>query len=288
MVNTLRQRNRHGLYGGRTSGAAGIPDPQRSGFSLVELLVVITIIVVILSLLAPALDSAIYQAELAVCMTQVRGIAGGSISYAMDHKRTYFHRPGIDEDIKRHAEQLASPWGFDDRPTIFPYITPKLMLDPLSGKIDLDPQSTGLSTVYANYHLFAGYGFRGRQKMNRIGARWEWNRQTFSILAGDIDMIGQGTGQAECSHPDSAGRMIFNRLQNEADPVVLNLPFTFSRWELRGDHRRAPMDLNWAFDDFSVRRFDKVRWDDTETMARIPAFSDGTEFARWSGKVPRQ
>ena len=51
--------------------------PIRNGFTLVELLVVITIIVILLALLAPALDKAIYQAELAVCGTRVRAIATG-------------------------------------------------------------------------------------------------------------------------------------------------------------------------------------------------------------------
>lgn len=36
-------------------------------FTLIELLVVITIIVVLLALLVPALDKAIYQAQLSVC-----------------------------------------------------------------------------------------------------------------------------------------------------------------------------------------------------------------------------
>src|ERR1043165_1931025 len=51
-------------------------------FTLIELLVVITIIVVLLALLTPALDKAMYQAELAVCGANLRAIANGAIPYA--------------------------------------------------------------------------------------------------------------------------------------------------------------------------------------------------------------
>ena len=42
----------------------------QSAFTLVELMVVITIIVLLLALMMPALDKAVYQAELASCMTR--------------------------------------------------------------------------------------------------------------------------------------------------------------------------------------------------------------------------
>lgn len=66
-------------------------------FTLVELLVVVTIIVVLLSLLAPAMDTAIYQAELAVCGTSQRATAAGAIAYAMGSARRYPDRAGVRE-----------------------------------------------------------------------------------------------------------------------------------------------------------------------------------------------
>src|SRR5688572_26873229 len=71
--------------------------PSRA-FTLIELLVVITIIVVLLSLLTPALDKAIYQAELAVCGANIKGAYGAITTYAMDNKRRYPHRPELDKD----------------------------------------------------------------------------------------------------------------------------------------------------------------------------------------------
>jgi len=57
------------------------------GFTLVELLVVITIIVILLALLAPALDRAVYNAETAKCLASQRTIVQAAQSYAVDHKR---------------------------------------------------------------------------------------------------------------------------------------------------------------------------------------------------------
>src|SRR5688500_3053707 len=64
-------------------------------FTLIELLVVITIIVVLLSMLTPALDRAIYQAELAVCAANQDAIAGAVVVYAAGHRRMYPYRVGV-------------------------------------------------------------------------------------------------------------------------------------------------------------------------------------------------
>ena len=46
---------------------------RERGFTLIELLVVITIIVILLALLVPAINKGIYAAELAKCGSQLKG-----------------------------------------------------------------------------------------------------------------------------------------------------------------------------------------------------------------------
>ena len=57
------------------------------GFTLVELLVVITIIVVLMALLAPALEKAIYEAELVSCAGNLKLWGTMSHDFARDHQR---------------------------------------------------------------------------------------------------------------------------------------------------------------------------------------------------------
>src|SRR5688500_13745385 len=69
--------------------------PMTRGFTIVELLVVITIIVILLALLMPGMDRAIYQAELAVCAAKLDAVSSGTTLYALNHRRAYPYRPCV-------------------------------------------------------------------------------------------------------------------------------------------------------------------------------------------------
>ena len=58
---------------------------RRRGFTLIELMVVITIIVVLIALFLPALRQARMQAQRANCMSNIRQVTQAFISYAADH-----------------------------------------------------------------------------------------------------------------------------------------------------------------------------------------------------------
>ena len=62
------------------------PAPRGRGFSLIELLVVIAIIVLLIGILLPALANAREAGRTAVCLSNMKQIGVGMMSYAGDFK----------------------------------------------------------------------------------------------------------------------------------------------------------------------------------------------------------
>jgi prepilin-type N-terminal cleavage/methylation domain-containing protein len=59
------------------------------GFTILELLVVVTIMVILLTLLTPALDNVMFQAHHVKCLTNLRGIGQAQSLYLQDNRQTY-------------------------------------------------------------------------------------------------------------------------------------------------------------------------------------------------------
>ena len=108
-------------------------------FTLIELLVVVTIIVVLLALLTPALDKAIYQAELAVCATHLNGIAVGVTDYSVAFKRWYPYRDFSSGDRPEQPQYLGDTReAGDHRPALKGYVSLKSYLDPLTIPVQIE------------------------------------------------------------------------------------------------------------------------------------------------------
>lgn len=261
------------------------------GFTLVELLVVITIIVLILALLAPALDQAIYQTELASCGARLKLIATAGLTYAGEQRRMY---PPHLANRACTAYQFNDPRGSDDlRRTLKAHLTPAALLDPLCGKVSLDASGNRPTTyLFANFQIYMGWSFTGPdggQGMRKIGDRFVWQGNSFNILAGDVDSR-RNDMWVVTSHPDVDGALRFASRQDgdvpwgtgAAQGVPQTTQVTFSWWETgngRGPSSRAPVDLNYAFDDASVQRYNRViRWDDPR-MVDVPDFGTGADWA---------
>ena len=270
---------------------------QRSGFTLVELLVAVTLIVLLIALLAPALDRAMYDAELTLCASRQDAIASGLTAYAAGQRRAYPYRRALAEGTRlRRPELITSQEGMDDRAilrSMFGNLN-RTLLDPLAGKVDMEHAYPPLDT-YANYGIWAGIRLataRGGKGLLRLGDRWEWTddsrgqssaaRSAFTTLVSDFDLVYQrydGSAVVWTSHPDGdEGVLWFIRIQaSTPTPVnpanIRSQGGVYSGWISTTNHRRGELDNNFAFTDGSVERFRRVKWDDEE-MARVP-YVDG-------------
>jgi prepilin-type N-terminal cleavage/methylation domain-containing protein len=279
---------------------------MRNGFSLVELLVVITIIVVLLSLLAPALEKAIYRAELAVCASQLRGIGSSVTIYAQSSRSYYPYRglgrvvdanvkpPNYDQpaEIKYHPAVTARP--FDQRTTLIQAMPAlnKQMNDPLTKFIEIDQPAL---TVFSPYNLwweFAYYNQANTEVMYKIGDSFTCYGERFTALAGDRDLV-RPTVDAQCSHPDDVyqpGLLRQLHKQNEQGPwVIAPGGMTISCWysdpsdtsAAVTDGRRSPVDNNYVMSDLSVAQVNRIRWDkslERDHIRTVSTYSNG-----WQG-----
>lgn len=254
---------------------------KRHGFTLVELLVVVTIIVLLLSMLAPAMSKAIYQAQLVQCAARLRASTQAITDYAMNSKKFYPPRgletkaPGT-AGIELGPMQVYNINGYDVRPPLKGYITSvNLMLQcPLVEPVDLEvpPSDNPDLFLETSYMMFWGWQYRLKDDPNtydgmyRMGDRWESPEEivsagkrrvsNYNLLMGDMD-LRYGWTFAEASHPDRGPAAMF--------PMVWRSEFAFghfwnlSRWTCpNGKVRRGVVDDNFAYDDNSVRRVESV------------------------------
>lgn len=120
---------------------------KRRGFTLVELLVVISIIALLISLLLPALARARIVALQAVCASNIRGLVQGCIEYAQTHQNQY----PMDYQMDWPMGGLGTPpgyvapnslaWGLSDLYTDGILTDPNFIYCPDSAP-ELTPQST--------------------------------------------------------------------------------------------------------------------------------------------------
>ena len=265
------------------------------GFTLIELLVVMTTIVVLLSLVAAAVERAIYRAELAVCATRLHGTANGLTTYVMSFNRHYPYRQGVvngDWEPHKLYQSLPNVTPVDERPVIKAYVPLESTLDPLCKKIYIDESATQPNdVVFRNSHQWAGFKWAGFPGMCKMGDRLTFTDSTFypsprtfefSIVAADRDFLNFEEKIVDSSHPDDEGLLTAMSWQSQdvsggfgvlADTA---LQATYSGWYRLGKTSRGKSDFNYAYEDGSVRRIDGVIYQGDERMTRVPHFANIT------------
>ena len=257
------------------------------GFTLVELLVVVTIIVILLALLAPAMNKAVYEARLTACAAQLKSVGAAITIYAMENKRAYPDR-GL-EPIEP-GTTLAGGWinpfslsrpgeGWDNRPVLRKIMDINTLLQcPLNERVELVDTPADYTTD-ASYLMYWGWKYHTSQQqpgvsvdnqnqvstspgapaqrfqtMKRLGDRFAWQTTSYSVLAGDMDMR-YDPGSAQGSHPDRAPFLMA--------PFVGEGVFAFGRFGSASRYigsgvGRGLVDTNFLFQDNAVAQYRDV------------------------------
>ena len=271
---------------------------RAQAFTLVELLVVVTIIVVLLAMLTPAIDRAIYQAEMAVCAGDQHGLGVAVIVYSQEYRKNYPYRPSVHDWPQWPGNLQRGVPRTDDRPMLRPYMNINATFNcPLIPFIDIeaaDPIAYAFSTYNLwfgfQYHRAGGSGQNGplEKGMLRVGDRWEFydpepDYTLHSSLLAAPRYFQQNNGDiVSASHPGETYAPYV--LQNQ---IVAGFEFVLARWD-SVDRTRGPIDLNALFDDASVGRYDRVGWQDDDRTARAAEYSDGSNFSGNHEIVPKR
>jgi len=268
-------------------------------FTLVELLVVITIIVVLLALLAPAMDRAIYQAELAVCGSRLKALGSSVTIYAMDHKRHYPYRPranGGAANAIQHELAIVAPNNIPDdlRPRLRNYMSINdAMQCSFNKKADLVATHPD-SNVFPSYQLWFGWQFKYPNTvvhpgMLKLGDRLGFEGNKFDVLASDVFANERATTQS--SHPDYEGTYVNVVFQDEvvtgADVggiATAGFRFAVSLWYGAG----GTIDYQLVRGDGSVPRYPNVTFDagGEHQMVYMPWRANGTQFPEKGTHLP--
>jgi type II secretory pathway pseudopilin PulG len=268
-------------------------DRSRRVFTLVELLVVVATIAVLISLLTPALEDAVYQAELTVCGARHRALGSAVTTYATDSRRWYPYRSAVHAGnvaawpaavsngtiTEDEVAGLATGEGYaayDDRPRLRPYLSLNGTLNcPLAPTVDIDGSKRD-TIVRTAMDLWFG---------------WK-----FSLLSGTPLVIHKNGTTATSSHFDREGTYSVNVLQdgyssetaaeyNHRNYSTLNM--TLTQW-VSNDTQRGPVDLNHGYADLSVRRTSAALWQGDSRLSRVARFSTGKDWPEYHHLAPQR
>ena len=168
----------------RSRTAARHRSPADHGFTLVELLVVISIIFLLISVLLPALAKARRQAKVAACSSQERQIHIGLMAYTADTQGHYMPTTSLNFVGGLGFVRVANSPAYDSRAPLLQYISSAETFYCPDGSLRSDEVfssalggwHTSQSIIWITYAILAGAGVSDNPTLglalDRAQTRW--------------------------------------------------------------------------------------------------------------------
>lgn len=234
-----------------------------AAFTLLELLLVVSIIALLLTLLVPSLARARYRAHLVSCLGNQKNLVYGIHMFVTSNRDAYPRRDTIrypKDGFKAQCFKLRG--GIDDRNEIAHYFSHEGLdiVCPLSSELPILDASISSWQIENNISFWYGWqylqsGKTGLEQANeKIGDGFTYAGRRFHVLTGDwVFQYKTGGIGFESAHLDTPPSMSVLRVRDNR--------FAYSRYESNRTTTVGQLDLNFGFDDGSVRQFDHVQFD---------------------------
>lgn len=223
-------------------------------FTLMELLVVITVIAILVALLLPVLARARHKARMVLCLSNVRQVGLGLTMSAQDHDGDWPVQnriPGAD-----FAFNMVQVPHFDNRDSYRNYIDASIMNCPYRGgsAFDYDAPLVDGRFLPHSYNIYAGFQYNAvtrpcvTQSMVTVADDLECDGESFDVIASDVTWYR--TNRLGLSHPASGldwleGTSVYN----------FYCGFDSGVYEMFRN-----VDLNFAHSDGSASTFARVNY----------------------------
>ena len=249
-------------------------------FTLVELLVAVTVLSVLAALLLPALGQAVHNARMLTCTSNLHQFGLGAMTYALDHRNTWparYDDPdgsigtwgyGMRESSEGAFPQGLRGPGFDHTQMFAGYQDDPDALHcpflPARGRFsDPTPITRGTYALYWGWQLAPGEPFN-----RKVGQEMGYGGKSFRVIGSDVYNY-YTSGFIRSGHPDPDGVLYLQQGSTNK----------WARW--RGDDGiHGPLDMSFLFDDLSATRLNDVldRDDRLETVPYKWNFSTTTKW----------
>ncbi|MEO0477730.1 MAG: prepilin-type N-terminal cleavage/methylation domain-containing protein [Planctomycetota bacterium] len=253
---------------------------MRRAFSLIELLVVISIIALLIAILLPALGRAKHSAMLSQCLSNQRQVAIGGMNHAADNKELWperempFNENGLSAPHVLKFSSGEADKAYDDRPALTPYIDLNLVGQCPFNK-QLDYENSTADQIQGNYNFYFGFEFySNEQRMENISDKMTFDGDEFDIIVGDMTKVYADRPWTRSAHPVKGTGGMGANVRDDAT-------WTSASYLLTGTIDRGGLELNFTRTDGSGFTIGSIQPEDPR-LKKVPYKHGNPVAARWT------
>lgn len=264
---------------------------KQNAFTLIELLVVISIIAILMAIMMPALNKARWQAKQTICLTNLKQITIGALTYETSEGRLPAHvwelsqnELGLSAAIPHQITVGHASGKYDVRELYKTFVSVNYFKCPFLPSWQRDVEDIEAEyNIYTDYFISGGYWARVSQDQGwqdivgrnynpsaiftKSSQYWSYGGHRFNVLFGDRLWTYNIQSQFRTNHKPSRGNFtLYERTYPNNEKWVSTLYYSIFSSQDDLERLKNNSEANFAYTDGSA---ETVRGND-EKMVRMP------------------